>query len=764
MALNFPNSPTLNQIYTDSTSGFSYQWNGTVWISFSASTTNNISELDNISGSFNNSTTIFPLTVGGQSVSPASTNQLLISVGGVMQNPTDDYSVSGSNIVFTTAPTNGLTFFGTLLGTAVPIGISTIGDVYNRQVYSVTGVQTSFAFPSGYTVGYLDVFRNGVRLIAGDDFTATTGNSFSLSPPAQNTDDVEAIGYKVSTIAVTEGNLINLIVNQNATVLGITTLGAGVGAGQTALLVQGNARVTGILTVGSSSITLNGITDTINVGSGVTINGTTGTISASSFVGGSIVAGVVTATSFVGSGSGLTGVGPSSQDVTSVAGITTINLSLGNVIYFTHDTDTTVAFANTTTTQEITFIRTKDDTDTPRSITWPTSVRWPDFGEAPTLQNNGGSGDAQTFQLITRDSGLNWYGWQEQVYFGSGQFLFAFGSGDDGNTGQNDVIKHSSPVQIPGTTWSSISAGYQHSLAKKTDNTLWAWGRGGNGQLGQDDRTYASSPVQIPGTTWSSISGGNNHSLATKTDNTLWSWGLNQYGQLGQNTTTNVSSPVQIPGTSWSSISAGDFHSLATKTDNTLWSWGRGDNGRLGQNTTTRVSSPIQIPGTSWSSISGGSFHSLATKTDGTLWAWGYGSYGQLGQNTTTERSSPVQIPGISWSSISGGNRHSLATKTDGTLWSWGSGTLGRLGQNTTTNVSSPIQIPGTSWNFISAGSNHSLAKKTDNTLWSWGLNQYGQLGQTDTTYRSSPTQIPGTTWSAISTGGQHSLATFIIT
>jgi hypothetical protein len=155
----------------------------------------------------------------------------LISVGGVMQNPTDDYSVSGSNIVFTTAPTNGLTFFGTLLGTAVPIGISTIGDVYNRQVYSVAGVQTSFAFPSGYTVGYLDVFRNGVRLIAGDDFTATTGNSFSLSPPAQNTDDVEAIGYKVSTIAVTEGNLIDLIVNQNATVLGITTLGAGVGAG-----------------------------------------------------------------------------------------------------------------------------------------------------------------------------------------------------------------------------------------------------------------------------------------------------------------------------------------------------------------------------------------------------------------------------------------------------------------------------------------------------------------------------------------------------
>jgi hypothetical protein len=152
MALNFPNSPTLNQIYTDSTSGFSYQWNGAVWISFSASTTNNISELDNISGSFNNSTTIFPLTVGGQSVSPASTNQLLISVGGVMQNPTDDYSVSGSNIVFTTAPTNGLTFFGTLLGTALPL--NTIADG------SVTPVKLSTGGPLWNTSG--GVYISGI--------------------------------------------------------------------------------------------------------------------------------------------------------------------------------------------------------------------------------------------------------------------------------------------------------------------------------------------------------------------------------------------------------------------------------------------------------------------------------------------------------------------------------------------------------------------------------------------------------------------------
>jgi alpha-tubulin suppressor-like RCC1 family protein len=53
---------------------------------------------------------------------------------------------------------------------------------------------------------------------------------------------------------------------------------------------------------------------------------------------------------------------------------------------------------------------------------------------------------------------------------------------------------------------------------------LFSWGYGSSGQLGQNNTTNVSSPVQIPGTSWSSISGGN-HSLATKTDGTLWAWG-----------------------------------------------------------------------------------------------------------------------------------------------------------------------------------------------------------------------------------------------
>ena len=94
--------------------------------------------------------------------------------------------------------------------------------------------------------------------------------------------------------------------------------------------------------------------------------------------------------------------------------------------------------------------------------------------------------------------------------------LYTWGINSGGQLGQNNRTRFSSPVQIPGTSWSSTRSnkGTGFSLATKTDGTLWAWGAGGQGQLGQNDVTYRSSPVQIPGTSWSSISGGGNHSLA----------------------------------------------------------------------------------------------------------------------------------------------------------------------------------------------------------------------------------------------------------
>lgn len=65
-----------------------------------------------------------------------------------------------------------------------------------------------------------------------------------------------------------------------------------VGASGTSLWVNGNARVTGILTVGSSSIVLDGNANKILVGSGISFDGNTGIISATAFYsGGSIITG-----------------------------------------------------------------------------------------------------------------------------------------------------------------------------------------------------------------------------------------------------------------------------------------------------------------------------------------------------------------------------------------------------------------------------------------------------------------------------------------
>ena len=93
------------------------------------------------------------------------------------------------------------------------------------------------------------------------------------------------------------------------------------------------------------------------------------------------------------------------------------------------------------------------------------------------------------------------------------------------------------------------------AMASKTDGTLWAWGGNDKGALGQNNAHPAgnvSSPVQIPGTTWSTSM--NHYTMtsrsvqASKTDGTLWTWGYNDKGQLGLSDGAARSSPVQVPG------------------------------------------------------------------------------------------------------------------------------------------------------------------------------------------------------------------------
>jgi hypothetical protein len=93
-------------------------------------------EIDDISGSFNGILTSFNLRVSGTAVYPASTNQLFVSVGGVMQNPSTDYTVSGDQVTFTTAPASGLSFFALMQGDAVDINTPADGTVTSAKLAS----------------------------------------------------------------------------------------------------------------------------------------------------------------------------------------------------------------------------------------------------------------------------------------------------------------------------------------------------------------------------------------------------------------------------------------------------------------------------------------------------------------------------------------------------------------------------------------------------------------------------------------------------
>ena len=68
-------------------------------------------KLDDFASSFNGSTTTFNLTSGGDAQVVQSEAQLIVSLGGIIQEPETDYTVSGSQISFTTAPISGDDFF-----------------------------------------------------------------------------------------------------------------------------------------------------------------------------------------------------------------------------------------------------------------------------------------------------------------------------------------------------------------------------------------------------------------------------------------------------------------------------------------------------------------------------------------------------------------------------------------------------------------------------------------------------------------------------
>ena len=80
--------------------------------------------LDNIASGFNASATAFNLTVGGTAVLPGNEASCIISISGVVQDPSA-FTISGSQITFSSAPAIIRYFFWNILGNTFDIGTPT---------------------------------------------------------------------------------------------------------------------------------------------------------------------------------------------------------------------------------------------------------------------------------------------------------------------------------------------------------------------------------------------------------------------------------------------------------------------------------------------------------------------------------------------------------------------------------------------------------------------------------------------------------------
>jgi hypothetical protein len=144
---------------------------------------------DTFSG--NGSTTAFTL-----SAAPANTSSVLVAVSGVLQDPST-YSVSGTTLTFSGAPPSGTSNISVrFLG--IPASGVTTTAYRTVTEFTATAGQTSFSVPS-YTVGFIDVYRNGVML-GSADYTATTGTTVVLASGATAGDLVEVISFQVSSV------------------------------------------------------------------------------------------------------------------------------------------------------------------------------------------------------------------------------------------------------------------------------------------------------------------------------------------------------------------------------------------------------------------------------------------------------------------------------------------------------------------------------------------------------------------------------------
>ena len=229
-------------------------------------------QLDSIASSFNGSTTGFTMQVNSTNVIMGDANQILLSLGGVIQNPGTDFTISSSTLTFTTAPAANTSFFAILLGsdnggTVTPTDGSVTGDkVASTGAFTIgaAGTASSLAGIPFYNGDTTSIYTHDV---SGTDSTATHNTAYGITAmDAITTGDANtAIGWSAGS-ALNTGTQ-NTIVGKGA-LASASSAGSNTAIGWNAAYAV-TTGTTAITAIGDGAYNSAGDTETHNIAIGV---------------------------------------------------------------------------------------------------------------------------------------------------------------------------------------------------------------------------------------------------------------------------------------------------------------------------------------------------------------------------------------------------------------------------------------------------------------------------------------------------------------
>ena len=137
-----------------------------------------------------------------------------------------------------------------------------------RIIVDATPNQTISTVTGGYTIGQLDVYRNGVKLANALDYTAADGSSVTFINALSVGDDVEFVVFENFDVANALGNTGDQTLGGNLTASGIITATGGfsVGIQSGGQVINAGAAITTINFVGTgNTLVYNSATKSVDV-------------------------------------------------------------------------------------------------------------------------------------------------------------------------------------------------------------------------------------------------------------------------------------------------------------------------------------------------------------------------------------------------------------------------------------------------------------------------------------------------------------------